>query len=51
MLDFGRYQGWALEEVATRDAGYVEWLKRHSTGPRYRQEIERVLTKTGRALR
>lgn len=49
VLDFGRYQGWALEEIARLDVGYLEWLKRHSSGPRYRQEIERVLTKKQRA--
>lgn len=43
ILDFGRYQGWALEEIARRDPDYLEWLKRHSSGPRYRHEIERVL--------
>ena len=43
VLDFGRYRGWALEEIARQDADYLEWLKRHSSGPRYRREIERVL--------
>lgn len=48
ILDFGRYKGWALEEIARRDVGYLEWLKRHSSGPRYRQEIDRVLAKRER---
>lgn len=51
VLDFGRYQGWALEEIAKRDVGYLEWLKRHSSGPRYRMEIERVLAKKARSRR
>lgn len=51
ILDFGRYRGWALEEIAKRDVGYLEWLRRHSSGPRYRQEIERVLSKKARARR
>lgn len=42
VLDFGRYQGWALEEVGRTDPEYLEWLKRHSSGPRYRQEIDRI---------
>lgn len=51
ILDFGRYRGWALEEIAKRDAAYLEWLKRHSSGPRYRGEIERVLAARARARR
>lgn len=51
ILDFGRYQGWALEEIARRDADYLEWLKRHSSGPRYRHEIDRVLAIRNRVRR
>lgn len=51
VLDFGRYRGWALEEIARRDPGYLEWLRRHSSGPRYRREIERVLEKRERVRR
>lgn len=51
VLDFGRYQGWALEEIAKRDSAYLEWLKRHSSGPRYRHEIERVLARQERPRR
>jgi curved DNA-binding protein CbpA len=51
ILDFGRYRGWALEEIARRDSGYLEWLKRHSSGPRYRHEIDRVLAKRVRVRR
>lgn len=49
VIDFGRYQGWALEEVARADAEYLEWLKRHSSGLRYRHEIDRVLTELAKA--
>jgi curved DNA-binding protein CbpA len=49
VLDFGRYQGWALEEIARRDVDYLEWLKRHSSGPRYRHEIDRILAALERA--
>jgi DnaJ-class molecular chaperone len=51
ILDFGRYQGWALEDIARRDPEYLEWLKRHSSGPRYRHEIDRVLAKRDRGRR
>lgn len=43
MVDFGRYQGWALQDIARQDPEYLEWLKRHSSGPRYRHEIDRIL--------
>jgi curved DNA-binding protein CbpA len=49
VVDFGRYRGWALEEIARQDPEYLEWLKRHSSGPRYRHEIDRVLAQRGSA--
>jgi DnaJ-class molecular chaperone len=49
LVDFGRYQGWALEDIARKEPEYLEWLKRHSSGPRYRQEINRVLDARERA--
>jgi len=42
-LDFGRYQGWTLAQVAQEDPDYLRWLSRHSSGLRYRPEIERLL--------
>jgi curved DNA-binding protein CbpA len=38
-LDFGRYQGWTLGEVAKRDLDYLDWLRRHPSGARYRDAI------------
>jgi curved DNA-binding protein CbpA len=49
VLDFGRYEGYALQDIARHDPEYLEWLKRHSSGPRYRHEIDRVLDALGRA--
>lgn len=49
IIDFGRYQGWALEEVVRQDPEYLEWLKRHSSGLRYRHEIDRVLAQLAKA--
>jgi hypothetical protein len=43
MLDFGRYSGWTIEQVAQRDPDYLRWLARHSSGLRYRGEIARTL--------
>ena len=44
-LDFGRYQGWTLGEVASRDPDYLDWLRRHASGARYRDVIDILLRK------
>ncbi len=44
-LDFGRYQGWTLGEVVRRDPEYLEWLRRHASGARYRDAIDILLRK------
>jgi curved DNA-binding protein CbpA len=46
-LDFGRYQGWTLSEVAKRDPDYLDWLRRHASGARYREAIEVLLRSRG----
>lgn len=42
-LDFGRYAGWTLGELARQDPDYLRWLSRHSSGIRYRGGILRLL--------
>ena len=42
-LDFGRYEGWTLGEVARRDPEYLDWLRRHASGARYRDAIDILL--------
>ena len=42
-LDFGRYAGWTLRDVAGRDPDYLRWLSRHASGARFRLEIARLL--------
>lgn len=42
-LDFGRYQGWTIAQLARRDPDYLRWLSRHSSGIRYRAAIASVL--------
>ncbi|MEX0629860.1 MAG: DnaJ domain-containing protein [Chloroflexota bacterium] len=42
VLDFGRYSGMSLLEVARLDPEYLEWLKRRPHGARYRQQIEEL---------
>jgi curved DNA-binding protein CbpA len=48
VLNFGRFAGWSLGEIARRDLDYVEWLDRSSIGRQYRDEIDRILRKAGR---
>ena len=42
-LDFGRYEGWTLGEVVRRDPDYLDWLRRHASGARYRDAIDVLL--------
>ena len=48
VLNFGRYAGWSLGEVARSDGEYIEWLDRAPIGRNYRQEIDEILRKSGR---
>jgi len=43
VLEFGRYAGWSIPEVAVRDPDYLEWLIRTPNGRRYRTEIEEAI--------
>jgi curved DNA-binding protein CbpA len=45
-LDFGRYAGWTLGELARSDPDYLRWLARHSSGIRYRGATLRLLADT-----
>jgi len=47
-LDFGRYQGWTLGDVAARDPEYLNWLRRHQSGARFRDQIDILLRKVAR---
>jgi uncharacterized protein (DUF3820 family) len=46
MIDFGRYAGWTLGELARQDPDYLRWLARHSSGIRYRGAILRLLAES-----
>jgi curved DNA-binding protein CbpA len=48
VLNFGRYAGWSLGEIARRDLEYVEWLDRMPIGRIYRDEIDGILRRAGR---
>jgi curved DNA-binding protein CbpA len=46
-LDFGRYEGYTVAQIARRDPDYLRWLSRHSAGARFRTEIEAELRRSG----
>jgi len=48
-LEFGRYVGWTLRDLARRDPDYLRWLSRHASGIRYRTEIYQILGRMGSA--
>ena len=47
ILDFGRYSGWSLRDLARHDPDYILWLSRHSSGIRFRTEIYGILRTMG----
>jgi curved DNA-binding protein CbpA len=49
VLDFGRYAGMTLRQIARVEPSYLEWLRRHSSGLRYRNQIDHVLGKLSAA--
>ena len=48
VLNFGRYAGWSLGEVARTDIEYIEWLDRAPIGRNYRPELDPILRASGR---
>jgi curved DNA-binding protein CbpA len=48
VLNFGRYAGWSLGEVARQDIEYIEWLDRAPIGRNYRAEVDGILRSMGR---
>jgi curved DNA-binding protein CbpA len=48
LLNFGRYSGWSLGEIARVDLEYLEWLDRMPIGRTYQFEIDGLLRSHGR---
>ena len=48
VLNFGRYAGWSLGEIARVNLEYLEWLDRMPIGRPYRDEIDAILRRVGR---
>ena len=47
VLNFGRYAGWSLGEIARTDLEYLEWLDRMPIGRTYQAEIDGLLRSHG----
>ena len=45
VLDFGRYEGWSLSELAEYDEDYLDWLGRSPAGRPYQAEIKAILSR------
>ena len=45
VLDFGRYAGWSLAQIAASDPEYLEWLARTPIGRPFQGEINALLAK------
>jgi hypothetical protein len=43
VLDFGRYEGWTIDQLAKHDPEYLLWLERTSIGRPLQAEIQAVL--------
>jgi curved DNA-binding protein CbpA len=43
VLEFGRYAGWSLADLARHDPDYLEWLARTMIGRAYQEEIDKLL--------
>jgi hypothetical protein len=50
VLEFGRFAGMTLRDIAVEDTEYLRWLARHSSGIRFRSEIESLLRSMGEQL-
>lgn len=48
VLDFGRYEGWSLRDLARHDPDYLRWLSRHGSGLRHRRRIAELLDERAR---
>ena len=49
VMDFGRYRGWSLGQIAAYDPDFLEWFERSPVGRQFRAEIAQL--KSSRASR
>jgi len=48
ILDFGRYRGWSLGQIAAYDPDFLEWFERSPVGRQYRAEIAQMKSRSPR---
>jgi DnaJ-class molecular chaperone len=48
VIDFGRYKGWTLGQVALFDPDFLEWFERSPGGRQFRTEIAQLRTQIRR---
>ena len=48
VLDFGRYRGWSLGQIAAYDPDFLEWFERSPVGRQYRAEIAQMKARNPR---
>jgi DnaJ-class molecular chaperone len=42
LIEFGRYKGWTLGQIANFDPDFLEWFERSPAGRQFRTEIEQM---------
>jgi len=45
VIDYGRYAGWSIDELANHDLDFLEWLLRMPAGRPYATQIREVLAR------
>lgn len=46
VVDFGRYRGWSLGQIAAYDPDFLEWFERSPAGRQFRTEIAQLRFRT-----
>jgi curved DNA-binding protein CbpA len=49
VLDFGRYKGWTLGQIAAYDPDFLDWFERSPAGRQFRNEIGQLKGRLGSA--
>jgi len=50
VMDFGRYEGWSLGDIAKVDENYLQWLCRMPVGRPLQREITKLLAERSAAM-
>jgi hypothetical protein len=43
VMDYGRYEGWSIDQLAHHDPDYLEWLRRTPAGRAWQARIDAAL--------